>query len=308
MSSLRSPDLAAKLGKLLTEQRNPRTMDLDTLSVEEILRRINAEDKLVPLAVEREIPYIARAVELVVRSFRNGGRLLYFGAGTSGRLGVVDASECPPTFGTDPEMVVGVMAGGHAAMFRSQEGAEDDTEQARKDVDLENVGPADTVCGIAASRRTPYVVAAVQRARELGASTIYVTTNPRKEFDLDVDVAICPEVGPEALMGSTRMKSGTAQKLVLNLITTTSMVMLGKVYENMMVDLQLTNRKLVERSKRIVMIATGADYDTAHDTLEKAGGHVKTAIVMILANVSAGEAKARIVRANGFVRGAIAEQ
>lgn len=308
MSTLRSPDLAALLGKLLTEQRNPRTMDLDSLSIEEILRRINAEDKLVPLAVEREIPYIARAVELAVASFRNGGRLLYFGAGTSGRLGVVDASECPPTFGTDPEMVVGIMAGGHPAMFRSQEGAEDDPEQARKDVDAQNVVPADTVCGIAASRRTPYVVAAVQRARELGASTIYVTTNPRKEFDLDVDVAICPEVGPEALMGSTRMKSGTAQKLVLNLITTTSMVMLGKVYENMMVDLQLTNRKLVERSKRIVMMATGADYDTAHDTLEKAGGHVKTAIVMILANVPAGEAKARIARANGFVRGAIAGQ
>lgn len=308
MQSTRSPDLAATLGKLLTEQRNPRTMDLDSLSVEEILRRINAEDKLVPLAVEREIPYIARGVELIVRSFRNGGRLLYFGAGTSGRLGVVDASECPPTFGTDPGMVVGIIAGGHAAMFQSQEGAEDDTEQARKDVDAQNAGPADTVCGIAASRRTPYVVAAVARARELGASTIYVTTNPRKEFDLAVDVAICPEVGPEALMGSTRMKSGTAQKLVLNLLTTTAMVMLGKVYENMMVDLQLTNRKLVERSKRIVMMATGADYDTAHDTLEKAGGHVKTAIVMILAGVSAGEAKARIARANGFVRGAIAEQ
>jgi N-acetylmuramic acid 6-phosphate etherase len=281
-------------------------MDLDSLSIEEILRRINAEDKLVPLAVEREIPYIARAVELVVASFRGGGRLLYFGAGTSGRLGVVDASECPPTFGTEPELVVGVMAGGHAAMFRSQEGAEDNMEQARKDVDEQNVTPADTVCGIAASRRTPYVVAAVERARELGASTVYVTTNPRKEFDLDVDVAICPEVGPEALMGSTRMKSGTAQKLVLNLITTTAMIMLGKVYENMMVDLQLTNRKLVERSKRIVMMATGADYDTAHDTLEKAGGHVKTAIVMILAGVPAGEARARIARANGFVRGAIA--
>jgi N-acetylmuramic acid 6-phosphate etherase len=308
MSNLRTPELAAQLGKLLTEQRNPRTMDLDRLSTEEILRTINSEDRLVPLAVEREIPYIAQAVELVVRSLKNGGRLLYFGAGTSGRLGVVDASECPPTFGTDPELVVGVMAGGHAAMFRSQEGAEDNIEQARKDVEAQNVGPADTVCGIAASRRTPYVVAAVGRARELGASTIYVTTNPRREFDLTVDVAICPEVGPEALMGSTRMKSGTAQKLVLNMITTASMVKLGKVFENMMVDLQLTNRKLVERSKRIVMMATGCDYDAAHDVLEKAGGHVKTAIVMILAGVTAGEARARIARADGFVRGAIDSQ
>jgi N-acetylmuramic acid 6-phosphate etherase len=240
-----TPTLADQLARLLTEQRNPRSMDLDRLSVEEILRLMNSEDKIVPLAVEREIPYIARAVELVVESFRSGGRLLYFGAGTSGRLGVVDASECPPTFGTDPGMVIGNIAGGMEAMFRSQEGAEDNEEQARKDVDANSVGPRDTVCGIAASRRTPYVVAAVQHARELGAKTVYVTTNPRSEFNLKVDVAICPEVGPEVVMGSTRMKSGTAQKLVLNMITTSAMVRLGKVYENMMIDLQLTNRKLV---------------------------------------------------------------
>ena len=295
------------LATLLTEQRNPASTDLDLSPVEGILRLMNAQDKLVPLAVEREIPYIGRAVELVVAALSKGGRLLYFGAGTSGRLGLVDASECPPTFGTEPGQVVGVIAGGHAAMFRSQEGAEDNEEQARKDVDTHEVSARDVVCGIAASRRTPYVVAAVARARELGAKTIYVTTNPRSEFNLAVDVAICPEVGPEVLMGSTRMKSGTAQKLVLNMITTAAMVRLGKVYENMMVDLQLTNKKLVERSRRIVMMATGTDYETATKVLEKAGGHVKTAIVMLAVNVDATEARNRIAAAGGFVRGAIGE-
>lgn len=283
-------------------------MELDQLDTEGILRLINMEDKLVPLAVEREIPYIARAVELIVESMKKGGRLLYFGAGTSGRLGVVDASECPPTFGTDPRQVVGIMAGGQAAMFRSQEGAEDNEAQGRKDVDAHGVTGVDTVCGIAASRRTPYVVAAVARARELGARTIYVTTNPRSEFNLAVDVAICPEVGPEVVMGSTRMKSGTAQKLVLNMLTTATMVMLGKVYQNMMVDLQLTNNKLVERSKRIIMMATGVDYPTAAEYLQQAGGHVKTAIVMIAAGVSVDEARRRIAKADGFVRAAMGPQ
>jgi N-acetylmuramic acid 6-phosphate etherase len=300
--------LSDALAKLLTEQRNPRSMELDQLDTEGILRLINMEDKLVPLAVEREIPYIARAVELIVESMKKGGRLLYFGAGTSGRLGVVDASECPPTFGTDPRQVVGIMAGGQAAMFRSQEGAEDNEAQGRKDVDAHGVTGVDTVCGIAASRRTPYVVAAVARARELGARTIYVTTNPRSEFNLAVDVAICPEVGPEVVMGSTRMKSGTAQKLVLNMLTTATMVMLGKVYQNMMVDLQLTNNKLVERSKRIIMMATGVDYPTAAEYLQQAGGHVKTAIVMIAAGVSVDEARRRIAKADGFVRAAMGPQ
>jgi N-acetylmuramic acid 6-phosphate etherase len=299
---MRKHALSDTLSRLLTEQRNPDTMNLDLLSTEGILRMINSQDKLVPLAVEREIAYIAQAVELVVDSLRNGGRLFYFGAGTSGRLGMVDASECPPTFGTEPGLVVGVIAGGNKAMFRSQEGAEDNTEQARKDVDAQEVNEKDTVCGIAASRRTPYVVAAVGRARELGAKTIYLTTNPRSEFNLEVDVAICPEVGPEVLMGSTRMKSGTAQKLVLNMITTTAMVKLGKVYENMMVDLQLTNNKLVERAKRIIMIATGIDYAAAEEYLQKADGHVKTALVMIEAHVSATQARGLIDRADGFVR------
>jgi N-acetylmuramic acid 6-phosphate etherase len=296
------------LAKLLTEQRNPATMDLDSLSVEGILRLINAQDKLVPAAVEREIPYIVEAVDLIVHALNNGGRLIYAGAGTSGRLGVVDAAECPPTFGTDPGLVRGIIAGGEAAMFRSQEGAEDNTDDARAVVDALVITPRDVVCGIAASRRTPFVVAAVARARALGAKTIYLTTNPRAEFDLEVDVAICPEVGPEALMGSTRMKSGTAQKLVLNMLTTSAMVKLGKVYENMMVDLQLTNAKLVERSKRIIMMATGVSYERAAEFLELSEGHVKTAIVMAAAGVPAAEARQRIKRAGGMVRGAIALQ
>jgi len=300
-----SKSLSDALAKLLTEQRNPASMDLDRLPTEGILRLLNSQDKLVPIAVEREIPYIAQAVELIVSSLRQGGRLIYVGAGTSGRLGVVDASECPPTFGTDPNIVVGIIAGGREAMFRSQEGAEDRPEQAYTDMDALAVNANDTVCGIAASRRTPYVVGAVRRARELGAKTLYVTTNPRSEFDLEVDVAICPEVGPEVLMGSTRMKSGTAQKLVLNMLTTTAMVKLGKVYENMMVDLQLTNQKLVERSKRIISMATGADYETAGRVLREAGGHVKTAIVMIAAHVDAEQARRRIEKAGGFVRQAI---
>lgn len=298
-------DLSLSLAKLLTEQRNPATRDLDTLSVEGILRLINAQDKLVPVAVEREIPYIARAVDLVVAAFKSGGRLIYVGAGTSGRLGIVDASECPPTFGVDTGLVVGVIAGGHEAVFKSQEGAEDKEAKAAEDLRALQLTNRDVVCGIAASRRTPYVVAAVRYARSIGAKTLYVTTNPRSEFDIDVDVAICPEVGPEVLMGSTRMKSGTAQKLTLNMITTTAMVKMGKVYENMMVDLQLTNRKLVERSRRIVMMATGTDYATAERVLKEAGGHVKTAIVMVLAGVDAPAAKERLKAAEGFVRNAL---
>jgi N-acetylmuramic acid 6-phosphate etherase len=198
-----------------------------------------------------------------------------------------------------------MIAGGHRAMFSSQEGAEDDQAQARQDINALHVGSNDVVCGIAASRRTPYVVAAVSRARERGAATLYVTTNPRSDFDLEVDVAICPEVGPEVLMGSTRMKSGTAQKLVLNMLTTTAMVRMGKVFENMMVDLQLTNNKLVERARRIVMMATGVDYDTAAETLKKSDGHVKTAIVMLKADVDAAVARQRVAEAGGFVRGAL---
>lgn len=305
-SSSDSRKLFQEISKLTTEQRNPRSMDIDAKSTAEILKIINEEDKLVPYAVEKELPYIEQAVEIIVNAIKNGGRLLYFGAGTSGRLGVVDASECPPTFGTPYGMIQGFIAGGKKAMFRAQEGAEDKEENGAKDVIKVKVTAKDVVCGIAASRRTPYVVGAVKKAKQLGAKTLYVTTNPRKDFDIEeVDVAICPYVGPEVIMGSTRMKSGTAQKLVLNMLTTASMIRLGKVYENMMIDLQMTNKKLVERSKKIVMTITGLSYDEATIALEKAKGHVKTALVMIKANVDYKEAKERLKRADGFVRKAI---
>ncbi len=301
-----SKELFEEIAKLTTEQRNPKSMDIDARNTAEILRIINDEDKTVPLAVEAELPYIEQAVEIIVKALKNGGRLLYFGAGTSGRLGVVDASECPPTFGTPYGMIDGYIAGGKEAMFRAQEGAEDHEENGVKDVLKANVTDKDVVCGIAASRRTPYVVGAVKKAKELGAKTLYVTCNPRINFDLDfVDIAICPYVGPEVVMGSTRMKSGTAQKLVLNMLTTTSMIRMGKVYENMMIDLQMTNKKLVERSKRIVMTITGLDYEEAGKYLNEADGHVKTALVMIKAGVNAEEARLRLEKADGFVRQAI---
>ncbi len=298
--------LFAELSEITTEQRNPHSMDIDARSTEEILKIINDEDKAVPYAVEKELPYIAQAVELIVKALKNGGRLLYFGAGTSGRLGVVDASECPPTFGTPFGMIEGYIAGGKEAMFRAQEGAEDYEENGAKDVLLANVTSKDVVCGIAASRRTPYVIGAVKKAKEIGAMTLYVTCNPRETFNIkEVDVAICPHVGPEVIMGSTRMKSGTAQKLVLNMLTTTAMIRLGKVYENMMIDLQMTNKKLIERSKKIVMTITGLDYDEASKYLKLASGHVKTALVMIKAQVDADDARKRLIKADGFVRKAI---
>ncbi len=305
-SSSETKALFSEISNLSTEQRNPKSMDIDVSSTGEILKIISDEDKTVPFAVEKELPYIEEAVEIIVKALKNGGRLLYFGAGTSGRLGVVDASECPPTFGTPYGLIEGYIAGGKEAMFRAQEGVEDYEENGAKDVLTAKVNNKDVVCGIAASRRTPYVVGAVKKAKELGAKTLYITCNPRKNFNIkEVDVAICPYVGPEVVMGSTRMKSGTAQKLVLNMLTTTAMVRMGKVYENMMIDLQMTNKKLVERSKRIVMTITGVSYEEAGEFLAKASGHVKTALVMIKAGVDADEAKERLKKTDGFVRKAI---
>ncbi|MGB3544452.1 N-acetylmuramic acid 6-phosphate etherase [Rubrivirga sp.] len=300
-----SKDLFNELKSLSTEKRNPRTLNIDRADLEDVLGMIHAEDQIAVSAVTSELPYIAEAVRIVEAAFRNGGRLFYCGAGTSGRLGVLDAAECPPTFGTPPELVQGLIAGGREAMFQAQEGAED-LESNGADAMVEaGVTSNDVVCGIAASRRTPYVVGAVEKARQIGAKTLFVTCNPRSEFALEVDVAICADVGPEPIMGSTRMKSGTATKLILNMISTATMVRLGKVYQNMMVDLQMTNLKLVERSKRIVMTAAEVDYDTATTALEAADGHVKTALVMLLANVDADHAKRRIEDGDGFVRRAI---
>ena len=306
MSSFGNKKLFSEISKLSTEQRNLKSMDIDARSTLEILKIINEEDKTVPLAVEKELPYIEKAVEQIVRAIKDGGRLLYFGAGTSGRLGVVDASECPPTFGTPFGLISGYIAGGKEAMFRAQEGAEDFEENGAKDVIKAEVTDKDIVCGIAASRRTPYVIGAVKKAKELGAATLFITTNPREHFNLkEVDIAICPDVGPEVIMGSTRMKSGTAQKLVLNMLTTATMIKLGKVYENMMIDLQMTNKKLVERSKRIIMTITGLSYEESSEYLKKADGHVKTALVMIKANVDVKEARKRLEKTSGFVRKAI---
>lgn len=295
-----------EISKLSTEQKNPESINIDKQSTAEILHIINNEDKKVPLAVENEIPYITKAVDMIVDAIKNGGRLLYFGAGTSGRLGVVDASECPPTFGAPYDLIVGFIAGGQEAMFRAQEGAEDYEENGAKDVLAANVTSKDVVCGIAASRRTPYVIGAIKKAKELGAKTLYITATPRESFNIDeVDIAMCPHVGPEVVMGSTRMKSGTAQKLVLNMLTTTTFIKLGKTYENMMIDLQLTNKKLIERAKRIIMMITDVNYETAEEYLEKSGGHVKTAIVMIKAGTDLADAKLRLEKADGFVRKAI---
>ncbi len=308
-----SKPLFRQLGKLTTEKRNPRSSGIARLPVASVLRIINAEDAKVAGAVRKEIPRIAKAVGMVADALKHGGRLFYVGAGTSGRLGVLDAAENPPTFGTDPAMIRGIMAGGKKAVFRSQEGAEDRVGDAKAAIRKVRAGKGDVVCGIAASLRTPFVDGALEEAKKRGARTILVTTNPRsllreKSFAglrKNIDVVISPDVGPEVLMGSTRMKSGTAQKMVLNMLTTASMVVLGKVYENMMVDLRLNSRKLGERARRVLMISTGVDYAKASRKLTAAGGHVKTAIVMIKTGVGAPEARRRLRLAGGFVHRAI---
>lgn len=294
-----------ELLNLVTEGRNPESEGLDDKSTEDILHIINRQDHLIPEVVKTQIPYIAQAVDMLIKAFRSGGRLFYVGAGTSGRLGVLDASECPPTFGTDPQMVQGVIAGGEKALTRSQEGSEDKVQAGRDDLVARGLTDKDIVCGIAASYRTPYVLGAIAKAREVGAKTIYVTCNPREKVNIEVDVAICAVVGPEILMGSTRMKAGTATKLILNMLTTTAMVGLGKVYGNMMVDLMMTSRKLEERSKRVVMMTTGVDYEKAARLLHVADGHVKTAIVMELAGVDKAQAQKRLEKNDGFIRRAI---
>jgi N-acetylmuramic acid 6-phosphate etherase len=294
-----------EVAALATEQRNPRTMDLDRLPTRAVLERINDEDATVAAVVRGELEHIERAVDLAHAAIASGGRLLYVGAGTSGRLGVLDAAECPPTFGTPPEWIQGIIAGGYGALIQAVEGAEDREDDGRDQMRRARIEPKDFVLGIAASRRTPFVVAALAEARKLGARTGLLTCTPRSELTLDLDVAICPVVGPEAVMGSTRMKAGTAQKLVLNMITTATMVRFGKLYENMMVDLGSTSQKLIERGRRTLMTVTGLDYEAACARLEVAGGHVKTAIVMTLAGTDRRDAEQRLEKAKGFVREAI---
>lgn len=307
--------LFKQLSLLTTEKSNLSSHNIDSLSTEDILRVINKEDTTVPIVIRKEIKHIARAVELIVKSMKSGGRLIYIGAGTSGRLGVLDASEIPPTYGTDTELVQAIIAGGKKAVFRSQEGSEDQRNEAVKSLQKLKVSKKDVVCGIAASFRTPFVSAGLEYAKSVGTITIIVTTNPRSvlkqkvfsNLNKSIDVAICPDVGPEAIMGSTRMKSGTAQKLVLNMLTTATMIQLGKVYGNMMVDLKMNSHKLEERAKRVLMMTTGIDYNGAEKFLKKAGGHVKTAIVMILKNVNKKDAQKLLKKAQGFVRNAICD-
>jgi N-acetylmuramic acid 6-phosphate etherase len=286
----------------LTEQRNPRSARIDQLTTLEIVDLISAEDLMVAEAVREERDEIARAIELVVESFRNGGRLIYIGAGTSGRLGVLDAAEMPPTYGTSPAMVQGIIAGGYAALVRAQEGAEDNPANGARDIDAHEVGPADFVLGIATSGTTPYVHGALERARQRGARTGFLLcTYPSEQMLEDNDVVIAPLVGPEVITGSTRMKAGTATKMVLNTISTAAMVKLGKVYGNLMVDLQVTCEKLRDRGERILMETLKLSRTDAADLLERAGGHVKTAIVMGRLGLDADAARARLDTEGGMI-------
>jgi N-acetylmuramic acid 6-phosphate etherase len=286
-----------------TERRNPRTASIDLASPLEIVDLINAEDSSVPQVVGTQREQIARAIELAEESFRKDGRLFYVGAGTSGRLGVLDASECPPTFGSDPEMVQGIIAGGVPALTRSQEGAEDIVENGAKEMDSHHVSERDFVIGIAASGTTPYVRAALERAKELGARTgIVACSPPPADLVKKLDVAILPIVGPEVVTGSTRMKAGTATKLVLNTITTGAMIRLGKTYGNLMVDLRATNNKLKDRSRRIVVEVSGVSAEEAQRLLELSGKSVKTAIVMQKLGIGRDEAERLLAEHGGVIR------
>ncbi|MGV2988668.1 N-acetylmuramic acid 6-phosphate etherase [Vibrio sp. E150_011] len=293
------------LTQLVSEGRNTETMDIDLLTSQEIVLRLNQQDHLVPIAVEKVIPEIAQAVDAITQAFQNNGRLIYIGAGTSGRLGVLDASECPPTFGTSPEMVVGVIAGGQDAMFKAKEGAEDDPELGQTDLVGINVTANDVIVGIAASGRTPYVIGALEYANDIGATTVSLCCNPASQLANIASIAISPVVGPEALTGSTRLKSGTAQKLVLNMLTTASMIRLGKSYENLMVDVKATNAKLVARATRIVMQATECTEREAKQALTITDHDVKLAILIILTGLDKEEAKQQLADKEGFLRKAV---
>ncbi|MCR0996703.1 N-acetylmuramic acid 6-phosphate etherase [Serratia rubidaea] len=295
------------LGALVSETRNPETMTLDEMSTLEMVTCFNREDRKVPQAIAAVLPEIAQAVDLAASALRAGGRLIYLGAGTSGRLGVLDASECPPTFGVPHGVVVGLIAGGPEAMFKAVEGAEDDAALGERDLQDLALTPVDMVVGLAASGRTPYVIGALRYARQLGCPTVAISCNPGSPIAAEAQVAISPVVGPEALTGSTRMKSGTAQKLVLNMISTGAMVKWGKVYQNLMVDVKATNVKLVDRACRIVVEATGAERSQAEAALAQTDFEVKPAILMLLAGVSAEEAQRRLQVYHGYLRAALAD-
>ncbi|TIS53592.1 MAG: N-acetylmuramic acid 6-phosphate etherase [Mesorhizobium sp.] len=300
--------LMSELERLVSEGRNPRTMDIDLLPTIDILRKINDEDKGVPAAVEKVIPAIAAAVDRIVSAFQKGARLVYLGAGTSGRLGVLDASECPPTFGVPADMVVGLIAGGDDALVRSAEGAEDDPKQGAKALQDIKLTADDVVVGIAVSGRTPYVIGGLTYARQVGATTVALSCNPRSTIAGIADIAISPVVGPEVLTGSTRLKSGTAQKLVLNMLTTASMIRIGKSYQNLMVDLNPSNKKLVARAVKIVMQTTGCTARQARQALDQTGNDVKLAILVTITGMGVEEARKALGSAGGFLRKAMGEK
>ena len=292
-------NLLQTLSTLITEQRNPNSMHVDSLSALEIVQLMNEEDKQVPLAIEKCLPQIAQAVECIVAAFQQGGRLVYIGAGTSGRLGVLDASECPPTFGVSPEMVKGIIAGGERALRHPIEGAEDSKEQAVIDLQTIQFSSKDVLVGIAASGRTPYVIGALEYAKSLGSVTVSIASNPNSAMANIVDIAIDTVVGSEVLTGSSRLKSGTAQKLVLNMLTTASMILMGKCYQNLMVDVQASNEKLKARAIRIVMQATDCDKALAEETLKQADQNAKLAIMMILSGLDRAQAEALLEKHQG---------
>ncbi|MER8518813.1 N-acetylmuramic acid 6-phosphate etherase [Mesorhizobium sp. M0644] len=300
--------LMSELERLVSEDRNSKTMDIDLLPTLEVLRKINDEDKGVAAAVEKVIPDIAAAVDRIVSAFQNGARLVYMGAGTSGRLGVLDASECPPTFGVPEDMVVGLIAGGVDALVHSAEGAEDDPKQGIKALQDIKLTAGDVVVGIAVSGRTPYVIGGLTYAKEVGATTVALSCNPRSTIAGIADIAISPVVGPEVLTGSTRLKSGTAQKLVLNMLSTASMIRIGKSYQNLMVDLNPSNKKLVARAVRIVMQTTGCAAQQARQALDQTGNDVKLAILVTITGMGVEEARKALANAGGFLRKAIGEK
>nr|WP_281244580.1 N-acetylmuramic acid 6-phosphate etherase [Thermoflavimicrobium dichotomicum] len=294
-----------ELARLTTETRNQRTMQIDRMSTGEILRLMNEEDQKVALSVKEVLPDIEKVVDWTVQALKRGGRIIYVGAGTSGRLGVLDAVECPPTFSTPPEMVVGLIAGGERAFVKAVEGAEDDPSLGEKDLRDIHLSPDDVVIGIAASGRTPYVIGALQYARKVGAKAVALTANKQARLSQFADLAIEVDVGPEVITGSTRLKAGTAHKMILNMISTTTMIRIGKVYENLMVDVSISNEKLKDRAIRIIQTVTQVDTETALRVLEQANHEVKTAIVMIKTESSYEKAKKRLDLADGNVRKAI---
>lgn len=293
------------LGALVSETRNPQTMDLDALTTIELVNRFNQQDTLVAQAVKATLPEVAKAVDAAAQALKAGGRIIYMGAGTSGRLGVLDASECPPTFGVPHGLVVGLIAGGPGALLKAVEGAEDNAQLGEDDLKALSLNATDLVVGLAASGRTPYVIGGLKYASAVGCTTVAVSCNPDSPIAHEADIAISPVVGPEALTGSTRLKSGTAQKLVLNMISTGAMVKFGKVYQNLMVDMKATNVKLVDRACRMVVEATGVTRDVAEKVLRQSDFEVKPAILMVLTGLDASAARAKLAAHQGFLRAAL---